>query len=321
MSVKDSSRKMNPVSRGPDKDREFVGKSFGTLTVISVFKDDRGHKKCRCRCQCGKEKDIYLVNLTSGRTRSCGCVSKKKPRPPVDIQGKRFGKLIAIEPTEERDLGSVVWRCKCDCGREAKVSLRKLSNGTATSCGCEVRKKGRAVRDLAGKRFGQLTVVSQTDKRSYKGSVIWVCRCDCGKMVDVPSDELVNGNSRSCGCLKAESAGEARQNLHFVDGTCIEWLETRRERSDNTTGHKGVSRRKNGAYMAKIGFKNRQYYLGTYRTMEEAVAAREEAEAILFGNFLDEYHEWEASGAGSDFHFDQESTEKALEALTARRNT
>ena len=301
--------------------KAIIGEHFGKLIVLSVFRDSYSHKKCRCRCECGRETEVYLCNLTSGRTRSCGCQGKISPNPPADVRGRRYGKLLALEPTEERDRGSVIWRCRCDCGNEVLVPLRRLNSGAATSCGCLPKRRGRAVKDLTGRRFGYLTVVGKSDERSYKGSVIWQCRCDCGNLVNLPSDSLLNGNARSCGCLRTETVKEARQGLHFVDGTCIEWLETRRQRSDNTSGHKGISRRKNGAYMAKIGFQGRQYYLGTYHTMEEAIAAREEAEEILFGTFLSRYHAWQEKGGGEDFEFDPGSMEEALHKMISRRNS
>ena len=38
---------------------------------------------------------------------------------------------------------------------------------------------------------------------------MWRCKCDCGKEVIVQSSNLINGNTKSCGCLK-ESAGELK---------------------------------------------------------------------------------------------------------------
>lgn len=56
-------------------------------------------------------------------------------------------------------------------------------------------------RDLAGQRFGKLTVLSPTEKRMDSGSVVWLCRCDCGSTAEVSARRLVRGQARSCGCL------------------------------------------------------------------------------------------------------------------------
>jgi len=59
-----------------------------------------------------------------------------------DISGQKFGKLVALEPTNKRTTyGGVIWRCLCDCGNEAEVACRHLivtkyeGKGTR-SCGC-----------------------------------------------------------------------------------------------------------------------------------------------------------------------------------------
>lgn len=116
---------------------------------------------------------------------------------PTDIRGQRFGKLTAIEPTDQRKNGYVIWKCRCDCGKEICVDVRKLKRGTLRDCGCS-SVKGRT--DLTGKRFGMLTVISQTDRNSAAGWY-WLCKCDCGGTVEAPSRQLLSGYRKSCGCL------------------------------------------------------------------------------------------------------------------------
>lgn len=53
-----------------------------------------------------------------------------------DITGKRFGRLVAQEPTELRRNGSTVWLCQCDCGNVHLASYRTLVRGNTKSCGC-----------------------------------------------------------------------------------------------------------------------------------------------------------------------------------------
>lgn len=60
-------------------------------------------------------------------------------------------------------------------------------------------------KDLTGQTFGRLTVLYATDKRIC-GRVVWHCRCSCkdATEVDVSSKELLNGDTKSCGCLRKE---------------------------------------------------------------------------------------------------------------------
>ena len=53
-----------------------------------------------------------------------------------DLTGKKFGKLTAIEPTDLRSNTSVIWRCKCDCGKYTTAAARDLQNNRSKSCGC-----------------------------------------------------------------------------------------------------------------------------------------------------------------------------------------
>lgn len=54
---------------------------------------------------------------------------------PVDIRGKVFGELTAIEPTGLRRGGRIVWRCRCSCGAEVFVPAKELRSGNTKSCG------------------------------------------------------------------------------------------------------------------------------------------------------------------------------------------
>lgn len=57
-------------------------------------------------------------------------------RKAVDITGKRFGRLVALECVGKDKYGKALWLCKCDCGNEAVVAGSLLRRGTTQSCGC-----------------------------------------------------------------------------------------------------------------------------------------------------------------------------------------
>lgn len=64
-----------------------------------------------------------------------------------------------------------------------------------------------AKKDLTGQKFGRLLVLKDAGKRRHS-YVVWLCQCDCGNTVEVISDSLRSGNTRSCGCLHDECAVE-----------------------------------------------------------------------------------------------------------------
>ena len=116
-----------------------------------------------------------------------------------DLTGLRIGKLTVTEPTPERIRNAVVWKCRCDCGREVLVESRKLKPGAIYSCGCE-EPPVAVGKDLTGLRFGKLTVLRKSENRARDGNPLWVCRCDCGNTTEVTKRRLVTGSTRSCGC-------------------------------------------------------------------------------------------------------------------------
>lgn len=56
------------------------------------------------------------------------------------------------------------------------------------------------LKDLAGQRFGMLTVLHRAEK-PYP-VVYWTCQCDCGKIIDVAANNLTSGHTSSCGCRR-----------------------------------------------------------------------------------------------------------------------
>ena len=142
-----------------------------------------------------------------------------------------------------------------------------------------------------GFRVGQLTVQAATENRK-NGYTVWECRCDCGTELEISEDALVHGNYVRCGCRKQEIQESIPEQLTFVDGTCVEWLKSRKTRIDNTSGFRGVNQTKTGKWKAMIGLQSRRYHLGTFDTMAEAVAARLDAEELLHNGFLEAYRRY-----------------------------
>lgn len=305
---------------------DLTGKRFGKLKVMGRFGEaEKRYGMWLCRCDCGGEVEASTRQLERGLVSDCGCVPKVSARrgnKAEDLTGRRFGKLTVLFRVPNRH-GRVCWRCHCDCGREHVVSAHELKTGRCRSCGCEWRKKGNYYIDLTGRCFGRLTALYPTERRSPKKSVYWHCRCDCGNEVEVTEDGLRHGNYKSCGCLKAELQKNIHNQLHLVDGTCVEMLEKRKSRSDNTSGFRGVNLQKNGKYRASIGFKGRRFYLGTYDTMQEAVSVRMEAEEKIHDGFVKAYYLWEQRaaedpdwGAAHPLHYEVEKINGEITVFT-----
>ena len=134
----------------------------------------------------------------------------------VDLLGQRFGRLVVIKRDGSKK-GKSTWLCQCDCGNLKVVTSDKLKSGTTQSCGCmAVEKitnlnKGKSMLiDLAGQKFGKLTVVEFSHFSEDKKRSFWKCRCDCGNEIVTRADGLKSGHTNSCGCYNKEIVSETR---------------------------------------------------------------------------------------------------------------
>ena len=58
-------------------------------------------------------------------------------------------------------------------------------------------------RNLIGRTFGRLTVVSLAENKGKKRR--WMCACACGCQSVAHTNDLMSGKHQSCGCLRAEA--------------------------------------------------------------------------------------------------------------------
>ena len=65
--------------------------------------------------------------------------------------------------------------------------------------------------------YGKLTVISLSNKKESSGGSIWVCRCECGNMVEVRAGSLHSGFTTSCGCSRINNlAGKVFGKLTVI---------------------------------------------------------------------------------------------------------
>lgn len=72
------------------------------------------------------------------------------------------------------------------------------------------------VRDLTNQQFERLKVIEMAEHPQFVStrSTYWLCECKCGKRTVVASCSLVNGLTKSCGCLRREMARERMERLN-----------------------------------------------------------------------------------------------------------
>lgn len=140
----------------------------------------------------------------------------RKPRnrriqnPEAHI-GQEFNgiKILSIDHIAEGDL-EISCRCKCPCGNEFNAPLWRVVSSVQKSCGmCGNGQSVRPIKlrkDLTGKQFGKLTVLGLAGRNS-QNRITYTCECECGNTTIVASNNLISGNTKSCGrCNYARSA-------------------------------------------------------------------------------------------------------------------
>lgn len=121
-----------------------------------------------------------------------------------DVIGKRFGRLVALSVYHAKNYRYV--KCQCDCGNEKAIRIDHLIKGRTKSCGClitniSVERKHKH----SGEKYGRLTVLHRSERKTESGVRYYVCRCECGNIKESTISHLTSGDTRSCGCLQDES--------------------------------------------------------------------------------------------------------------------
>lgn len=114
----------------------------------------------------------------------------------IDQTGKQFNEITVLRLDEKttQEKKKTYWLCQCSCGRIKSIRGDNLK---------KIKTCGECYKDLTGKRFGRLTALEK-GKKDKAGHQYWKCKCDCGNITEVNSDNLRRGLTQSCGCLQSE---------------------------------------------------------------------------------------------------------------------
>jgi hypothetical protein len=112
-----------------------------------------------------------------------------------DLTGKRFGKLLVLDRDTSKNKQEIYWLCKCDCGKQISTRYDMLVKRNKTCCGCS-----KLAFDI-GYKFNKITVISRIGRiKSKSRQIYWKCKCDCGKIITVPTNTINKKTIKSCGC-------------------------------------------------------------------------------------------------------------------------
>ncbi len=153
--------------------------------------------------------------------------------------------------------------------------------------------RGKA-KDIANKTFGYLTAIEPIGAKN-RGDIVWLCQCQCGNTVELPATRLLLGNTLSCGCLQQKHRKEVflKANKTYAGTNLAQAIREQTVSTRNISGYVGVFPKRD-KWMATLRYRGKQYYLGTFCDMEDAVKARARAKELAIEDakgLLDFYEE------------------------------
>jgi len=133
-----------------------------------------------------------------------------------DLSGQRFEKWLVISYFGKNSRNMSLFKCQCDCGSTKNIVGAELTRGHTKSCGCWGREQSFIIQyqSLVGKRFGRLIVLKFMGKGS--NGHLYECKCDCGVILTVLSNNLRGKTTNSCGCLQLDKI-----TIHGKTGTKV----------------------------------------------------------------------------------------------------
>lgn len=244
--------------------RDLVGQTFGYLYVIERGKDriDKNgilRRMLLCQCVCGKEKEVSECLLLSGKASSCGC--KRKELISKALRGIRKKNIY--------DLSGEYGICYNE--DKTRYCFFDLEDYNLIKDYCWTLPNGE------------------------EGYVFTTCRDDNDIIKRVPMHRLIMGvgdYKESNGTIVIDHINHNRSdnrknNLRIC--TPAQNGINKKLKKTSSTGYTGVyytNPKKNGKkWVARIAINHKNLYLGRYENIEEAIAARKEAEKKYFGEF------------------------------------
>lgn len=194
-----------------------------------------GKSKWKCECECGTIKNVDGNSLRRGGSKSCG-KCKKHSNNFIDMAGWNMwehgvpnSKIIVIKKIPS-DKGHAQWECKCNCGNPNTfiVDGSNLRNGHTLSCGCN--RTNMNFKNRSNQIINDIYIGEAIGKDKH-GCILYDCTCFCGNHFISSATRIINGHTKSCGCLRSKGEKKIRMlleqnNINFVQEYPLEKVLT-----------------------------------------------------------------------------------------------
>ena len=157
---------------------DLTNQIYGRLLVIIMdwYRTNlTGRTYWFCQCECGNIISVYLGNLRSGNTESCGCLQKEKASElnRIDLTGQLFTRWFveSYNPEKSKEMGAPYYDCICikDGNRDC-VRADSLKSGHSKSCGCLTKEIASIIHSGENSHFwkGGVTSLNRKIRNSIK---------------------------------------------------------------------------------------------------------------------------------------------------------
>lgn len=239
---------------------DLIGQRFGRLTVVDRAEDKIDPKSGKhktqwiCNCDCGTTGYITIgAALTSGATRSCGCLHREVSRVNFHKEGRDHPskKYNKYDLTGEYGIGYTTKDEEFYFDLEDYEKIKDIC--------WHISSRGYLIGHIVG-----------TKKTIKMHQLIMENKLKDGYIIDHINADLKNDNRK--------------QNLRIT--TQDKNVLNRKRSKINKSGKTGVSYSKQkNKWLAYIRYQGVQYHLGEFIDKEDAIQARLDAEKKFFGEY------------------------------------
>lgn len=142
--------------------KDLIGLRFGRFTVLGLAEGDTRHLKWHCLCDCGSRLIVDGGNMTTGRTKSCGC-----------LRSESSASRGYINDVERRAHGA--WAgAKQRCFNPKSINFHRYGGRGITMCDKWSKSFSEFLSDMGPCPDGMTLERKNNDGNYEPGNCIWI---------------------------------------------------------------------------------------------------------------------------------------------------
>lgn len=250
------------------KIQDLTGQKFGRLTVLErapnyITPKGRQRSNWKCQCECGKIITVIGTHLRNGNTKSCGCLQKEK--------AKQLLKDYHKYPNTNYKLINKKYN-KYDLSGEYGIGYTSNTNTEGINYFYFDLEDYDKIKKYCWSFAYPRNYLEANNFEEENSNNIKLHRL----ITNCPSNKQIDH-------INHKKYDNRKSNLREVDNTQNQWNK-KGNRDIKNQKYIGVTKR-GEKFRAIINCNKHRYYLGTFKTFEEAVNARIKAEEKYFGEY------------------------------------